>query len=60
MPYGMVLPLYAGLEAFTELEVYTRHLCLSPRSPHDEFSEGPAERLPYSQGAHPGPFIECD
>ena len=57
LSYCMSDPLYAGLEAYAQLEVSTRHLRLVPCCPHDEFSESPAERLPYAHRAHPGPFI---
>ena len=40
--------------------VATRRLCLFPRCPRYKFNEGPAERLPYAHGAHPGPFNMCD
>ena len=43
-------PLYAGLEACAQLEAPTRHLCMFPCCPHDEFSKGLAERLPYATG----------
>ena len=50
--------LYVGLEACAQLKVATCRLCLVPRFPHNKFSQGPAERLPYSHGVHPWPFIK--
>ena len=35
-------------------------LRLVPRCPHDKFSEGPAEHLPYDHREDPRPFIKCD
>ena len=48
LTYGMGRPLYAGLGPYAQLEITTRCLCLVPRCPNYEFSEGPAECLPYA------------
>ena len=58
LPQGKSFPLYAGLKVCAHLEVTTDHLRLVPSCPHDKFIQGPEEYLPYSQGAHPRPFIQ--
>ena len=49
---------YAGLDACAQLKITTRSLCLVPRYPHYEFSEGPAECIPYPHGEYPWNFIK--
>ena len=50
--------LYAGLDACLELQFNTRHIYLVPCCPHNKFSEGLAERLPYPHGTQPRTFIQ--
>ena len=50
--------LYAGLEAYAQLDTATCCLCLVPSCPHNEFSQVPEERLPYPYGEHPCLFIK--
>ena len=49
----MIFTLYAGLEVCAQLQFFTRRLRLVPSYLHKDFSQGLAERLLYSHGAHP-------
>ena len=56
--YGVYCTLYTGLKACAQLHITTRRLRLFPICPSYKFSQGPAEFLPYSHGAHLWPFIK--
>ena len=56
-PHGVGCSLYAGRMARAKMEISTRRLCLAHCFPHNEFSKGPAERLPDSHRERPGRFI---
>ena len=58
LSHGMLSSLYARLKDFAHLQVTTRHICLAPSCPHDEFIQGPAEHLHDSYRAHPWHFIQ--
>ena len=53
LSHGMCCTLYSGLKSCAQLQVTTYRLRLVPSYPHNEFSKGLVEHLPYSHGAHP-------
>ena len=60
MHQGMGFPLYSGLNTCAQLDTPIRCLHLTPRRPHNDIGDGPAERLPNPYGAHPWPLIQCN
>ena len=49
---------YAGLKGCAQLQIATHRLFLVPIYPHYKFSQGLAERPPYSHRLKPWPFIK--
>ena len=56
--HGMCCTFYAGLKAFSQLHISTRHLRLVPGCPHNKFGQGLVERFHYYHRAHPWTFFK--